>query len=263
MVMRFDRPNLHSFKLFGTPWLLSAICLFFLAGCGTTSVKPSAVTAVEVPKILPTAQYLPEDAFDKDGVKLPYESVENPYALQKGRIQKDHVARYIDARRAFKANDYDKARSLLTTLTTDAPNLSGPWVMLGDIALDGADIPAAVTYFENALLANPENVNAYIRLAKVLRMQGKFIDAQNLYAKVLALWKDFPEAHLNLAILYDVYLNKPLAAQQHMEAYQFLTGRQDEQVNRWLAEIRERTGVSYSIKAGEPEVSVSLAGGQS
>jgi len=92
-----------------------------------------------------------------------------------------------------------------------------------------------------------------------LRLQGKFIQSQNVYAKSLALWKDFPEAHLNLGILYDIYLNKPLAGQQHMEAFQFLSDSKKHEVTEWLSEIRTRTGVEYSIKAGAGAETPSLS----
>ncbi|WP_018276227.1 tetratricopeptide repeat protein [Teredinibacter turnerae] len=234
--------------------------LLGLAGCGGTSVKDPLVSAEVVPVVLPTESYLPVDSFDKEGVLLPYEVAANPYAVQTGRIKKETVAQFIAARRAFRAESYGEAKQILEKLVDKARELSGPKVMLGDIALQEQRLDDAATLYEQAITTNPENVNAYLRLAKVRRLQGQFVVAQNYYAQALALWKDFPEAHLNLAILYDVYMNKPLLAQQHMEAYQFLSGNREGEVATWLAEIRERTGVDYSIRAGKPAHSVSVAG---
>ena len=83
-------------------------------------------------------------------------------------------------------------------------------------------LPAKSDY-EEAIRINKDNVNAYLRLALAQRELGEFILAQNTYSEALAIWPDFPEAHLNLSILYDLYLNHPIRAQEHMEAYQFLT----------------------------------------
>jgi tetratricopeptide (TPR) repeat protein len=94
---------------------------------------------------------------------------------------------------------------------------------------------------------NKNNVNAYIALGQLQRKQGYFSDAQNTYLEALNVWKDFPEAHLNLAILYDLYVNEPEEAQKHYEAYDFLTGRKDEKVKKWLVEVKQRTGIERSF----------------
>ena len=76
---------------------------------------------------------------------------------------------------------------------------------------------------------------------------GEFNVAQNTLALALQIWPDFPEAHLNLSILYDLYLNDPKSAQQHMEAYVFLNGNKNAQSEQWLAEIQGRTGITTSF----------------
>lgn len=232
-----------------------------LLACGASNpVKDSLVEIA--PEIIPTDLFLPMDHYDKEGVKLPYEMAENPYAQQVGRVKKESVSLYIEARRSYKKAKYDFAKGKLNTLLEKDVSLSGPWVMLGDIAMKQQQPEDAEKHFRKALDINPSNINAYLRLAQVLRVKGKFVSAQNVYAEVLALWKDFPEAHLNLGILYDVYLNKPLVGQQHMEAYQFLTDSKSQEVSEWLAEIRSRTGVEYSIKArlGAEPPALSIAG---
>ena len=247
--------------------LLAIVSL--LAGCGASNLsKNDAQQGIER-QVVDTAVYLPTDSFDKEGNLLPYLPRPNPYAEKGGRIKKQSVARYIEARRAFKAKNYASAQANLESLVSEDRSLSGPWVMLGDIALAQEDADKAELHFREAISVNPNNINAKLRLARLLRLKGEYIDAQNVYAEALAIWPDFPEGHLNLAILYDLYMNKPLQAQQHMESYQFLTDGKNEQVKAWLSEIRMRTGVEYSIDAGakksvqaaknEPQLSV--AGG--
>ena len=75
------------------------------------------------------------------------------------------------------------------------------------------------------------------------------------YAEALSVWEDFPEAHLNLAVLYDIYLNDPLQAQQHMEAYQFLTEEKDAKTAEWLQEIQSRTGIAPNLYIGPSNTS--------
>lgn len=224
---------------------VALVAALALTGCSTGGSKLSLVTDADVrPELLSTRQYLPEQLADDEGQWLPYEAGENPYTNQRGRVRRDSVVSFIEARRAFKAQKYDEAEALLQELTEQDQRLSGPWVMLGDIAVERDQYQQALDYYVRAIDINSNNVNAYLRLAKVQRIQGQFLHAQNTYTKALSIWPDFPEAHLNLAVLYDVYLNHPLRAQRHMEAYQFLTHAENDQVATWLAEIRRRTGLA-------------------
>lgn len=198
--------------------------------------------------LLATEQFLPVQQRDETGALLPYVAMTNPYAELKGRIDKESVTAYIDARRAFTAKKYDFAEQLLVELLEREKNLSGPWVMRGDIALEKNQLAEAVEHYAQAIKVNELNFNAWLRLAKAQRMRGHFHHAQNTYAKALTLWRDGPELHLNLGVLYDLYFNSPLQAQAHMEAYQLLSGGENREVIAWLDEVRERTGVASTLK---------------
>lgn len=218
-------------------------------GCATTSqnTKLDFIGSNKDASLASTLEYLPVPKLDDSGAALPYEPTANPYLLQKGKIKKESVVKYIDAKRAIKQKQYSQAEKLLQELTVEDKSLSGPWIALGDIAVEQKKYSQAADNYIAAIGINEKNINAYMRLAQTQRMQGNFLNAQNTYAKALALWPDFPEAHLNLAVLYDVYLNHPLRAQKHMEAYQFLTHGENKDVAKWLVEIQQRTGVAVSL----------------
>ena len=258
--MKLDKPTNSAFSLLG---LLLASWL--LVSCGGTTKKnveakqPGEDTTLRVRS---SEAYLPIDSFDELGQKLPYQKAVNPYTSASEPIEKASIDLYIAARRAFKAQQYDKAQGLLEKLVEQDKTLSGPLVLLGDIARVKSAYGKAIDHYKSAIAINSVNTNAYLRLALVYRMQGEFTRAQNTYVKALSIWKDFPEAHLNLAVLYDLYLDKPLKAQQHLEAYEFLLGNKTRKVTEWLSEIRSRTKVDYSIQAGKPLTqSASVAGG--
>lgn len=239
--------------------LLSTVLVVF--GCATGGSKLKLVTDAEHrPDMVPTLQYVPVQEPNPEGGFLPYEAKENPYLAQRSRVEKESVVNFIEARRAYKAGQYAQAQKRLLALTTQDAGLSGPWVMLGDIAVDTAEYQQAVDYYVKAIEINKVNINAYLRLARAQRLLGYFLHAQNTYAKVLSIWPDFPEAHLNLAVLYDIYLNHPLRAQKHMEAYQFLTDGTNDEVAGWLSEIQQRTGIApgfHNSKIESNPVSVS------
>ena len=232
--------------------LPALLALFGLFGCASGG---PGIGGTDTPlQLASTLETIPVQSVDDNGAVLPYEARENPYLSERGRVNKESVLSFIEARRALKDGNLEQAQKVLLELTVANDRLSGPWVKLGDIAMEQNDDQLAASHYTKAIAVNDSNVNAYLRLAHVQRLQGKFLLAQNTYAKLLSIWPDFPEAHLNLAILYDVYLNHPLRAQKHMEAYQFLTGSENEKVAGWLEEIRLRTGIApgFDIEA-DPE----------
>lgn len=242
-VLRNDVASVNSL----VHWAVLAGCIV-LAGCASDSIKQNLDVVNQKPTLVTTQIFVPVLKQDKEGAYLPYESKINPYAAQSSRLKKESVLTYINAKRAFDKQQYGAAEILLRQLIVDDKKLSGPWVMLGDIAGKKEDYLTAKDHYEEALRVNKDNVNAYLRLALIQRELGEFIFAQNTYSEALSVWPDFPEAHLNLAILYDLYLNHPIRAQAHMEAYQFLTNESDEKVAQWLEEVQSRTGMATKLK---------------
>ena len=159
---------------------------------------------------------------------------------------------YVVASSLLQQGRLKEARTQFLKLTEKYPSLSGPWVKLGTIAEREDKYDEAIKHYKEAINVNKNNVNAYIALGLVQRRQGYFSDAQTTYLAALDVWKDFPEAHLNLAILYDLYANKPEEAQKHYEAYSFLSGGKDEKVHKWLAEVKQRTGIEGSFIDNPP-----------
>lgn len=244
--------------------LLSALVVGSLGGCAFNGDKEGwnydgsrAVT------LQATDIFLPVQERDEEGGQiLPYEAEPNPYAALTGRIDKEAITIYIDAQRAYNARKFEFGEQLLAELVKQAPDLSGPWVLRGDIAMAQDDLALAVEHYAAALKVNPINFNAHLRLAKVQRMRGHFHHAQHTYAQALAEWPDAAEVHLNLGVLYDLYLNMPLKAQAHMEAYYLLSGGNNGEVSAWLDEVRSRTGVVSTLKVmgpdGEPEAIIAM-----
>ena len=245
--MKFDKQLTMIFRR--TVYRLSFIIgLCLLVSCGGLPIKKSdeAVSRVSLPKE-GTLIYIPVQKVGAEGEVVPYQSMENPYLTQAGQVDAAAIDGFIAARRALKKKDYKKADALLDSVVETSSDLAGPWVMKGDIALLQKRESDAATFYQNAIEANKLNVNAYTKLAKTLRLLGRYQESLNTYVAALEVWKDFPEAHLNLAVLYDIYLNDPLLAQRHMEAYQFLTKEKDKTVAGWLEEIKSRTGAEENL----------------
>lgn len=219
--------------------------VFILAACAGN--KPKIPLAGQTVELKETQAFLPQQAYDEKGQAIAYEAMENPYLQIKSKINKGSVLLFIEAKKAIRSEDYATAKQKLNVITQKDTSLSGPWVLLGNIAVEERQYNLAQSHYQKAIKITPDNINAYIALAKVQRVMGEFHVAQNTLSLVLGIWKDCPEAHLNLGILYDLYLNQPTKAQQHIEAYLFLNGYKNKQAIAWYNEIQSRTGIEKSF----------------
>ncbi|MBW0147523.1 tetratricopeptide repeat protein [Marinobacter arenosus] len=251
-----------SVKHWRTGALMTAVLLSGCAGLGTVGGQGSTpeAPAKKVVESKPSApndgeasqRYLPQQAYDKQGNKIAYEPSPNPYTGTSEPVPPEAVTRFRKADSLMADEQYREARKAFEAITRDYPDLSGPWVKLGELAEIGERMERAEKSYKKALEVNPENVNAYLALALFQRRSGDFEAARDTYIAALALWKDFPEAHLNLAILFDLYMNQPALAQPHFEAYDFLTSGDNPRVADWLIEIRRRTGIETSFIDNPP-----------
>ncbi|TQV76939.1 tetratricopeptide repeat protein [Aliikangiella marina] len=254
MAMKFD----SFLKAFGL-----ILGCFILSSCGTNPAKKTIGllhTDNKPAELRSTVQFIPQRTKDAEtGLLVPYVAELNPYTTQSSRIDVDSVKNFIAAKNAVQNGNLKQAKLLLNKITLNDAELSGPWVVLGDIARQQNDSETAIASYKKAIEINLDNVNAYIRLAILQRELGQFIDSQNTYSWALSRWKDFPEAHLNLAVLYDIYLNKPLKAQRHMEAYLFLTEGKNKRHTKWLEEIQSRTGEAINLPVEKRQASTLAA----
>lgn len=229
-------------------WILASVCLLMLGGCATSSNIAQQEGLQADVHLMPTLHYIPQRTKNKEtGSVDDYIASANPYLQQKKRVNKTAVDQYLKVKKAIAENKVKQAKEQLHIMTEEHKKLSGPYVLLGNLSFNEGVLEVAIEHYQKALEINPLNVNAYLRLAKTFTENGQFLKAQNTYEEALSVWADFPEAHLNLGVLYDLYLNHPINAEKHMATYQFLTGYKDDSVERWIAEIRKRTGLNRTL----------------
>ncbi len=151
---------------------------------------------------------------------------------------------YQRALRAITQGNEDQAVSLLTDMTGQYPNFSGPHANLGLLYLRQGDSIKAEAAFNAALRVNPNNAVANNHLGIIYRQQGRFSEAEQAYLNALQSKPDYANAHLNLAILYDIYLLKLDKALQHYQQFQSLQAAEDNTVKNWIIGLKRRIKVS-------------------
>jgi len=149
---------------------------------------------------------------------------------------------YQHAIQSMQDEQWQTAREQLTTITTQQPSLSGPWLNLGITRTMLGDHTGAETAFKTALDVNHRAIEAYNQLGMLYRRQERLDDAQFIYEEALRLDPDNSNIHWNLAILYDRYLPNPHQALQHYQRYQQLTGSEDPLLQVWIDRLDNHGG---------------------
>ncbi len=160
------------------------------------------------------------------------------------------MAQFEAALKAMLAEDYATAEPMLESLVATWPDLSGPALNLGILYSATGRDPEAEAVFRGLIAEDAHNAVVWSELAIVLRRGGDFPGADEAYARALELQPDYARAWRNRGVLLDLYLQEPEEALMHYERYAELTGGSDQQVEKWIAELRMRLGVVESRVAG-------------
>lgn len=152
----------------------------------------------------------------------------------------DPDQRFQEALGLMKARQFPEAQAAFIALSRDYPAFSGPFTDLGILYAQGRQRELAVASLTRAVAANPENEVAHNWLGTLLRENGDFVRAEQSYRRAIAVRPGYAQAHLNLAILYDVALHRPRDALVSYRDYQRITGNEDLIVAAWIREIESR-----------------------
>ena len=108
----------------------------------------------------------------------------------------------------------DAKTSFLQAVNLDA-DLTDAWILLGGIAESERDATAE-DYYQNAILSNPNSIEAIHSLAYYLQNQNKVIPAIELYKQINALNPQYEDAYLNTGILY-ISIDSIKQAKEHFQ----------------------------------------------
>ena len=176
------------------------------------------------------------------------ERLPNPYLSDHPTVATAARQRFAAAIEALHKQQWQVAETDLLWLTENYPDLSGPYLNLALLYQHNGEDKKVEPAFLKAIAANANNIGAYNQYGIWLRGQGRFTDAEQQYLKALKKWPDSPESHLNLGILYDLYMGRLQPALDQYLAYQALQEKPDRQVQGWIVDTRRRLSES-----GAPE----------
>jgi Flp pilus assembly protein TadD len=160
-----------------------------------------------------------------------------PPPEQPGKVVKAQFKQAIDFMQSGKD---EEASALFTNITKLDPNLASPHTNLGILFYREGKLNKAEAAFKQALQLDAKDYVAANYLGMLYRSQGRFAAAETAYKQALSANPDYGYAHLNLAILYDLYLDDLPQALDHYLRYQQLGGAGDKRLKGWLADLRQR-----------------------
>lgn len=153
---------------------------------------------------------------------------------------------YDSARQALAAGRAADAERGFTALTKSNPELAGPYANLGLMHRQAGRNAEAIAALEKAVQLSPQRADLHNQLGIAYRMAGDFTKAKASYEKSIALDAVYAPAVLNLGILYDLYLWDGARALELYDRYLQLAPGGDDQVKRWIGDLRNRSQKSVA-----------------
>jgi Tfp pilus assembly protein PilF len=213
----------------GMGWLVPAVVLAVLTGCATDGTAPPATVIQQ--SVMTTGPTVARLADGRQGFVI----TEVPQVDEATRSDFERAVAMLNNR------NYGRAAELLEKVVAQSPGVTAPYIDLA-IAYRHLGRPEqAEAQLKTALELVPGHPVACNEYGLLYRKTGRFAEARAMYETSLARFPDYYPMHRNLGILCDLYLNDLECALTHYEVY----GRarpDDEQVQLWIADLRNRLG---------------------
>jgi len=165
------------------------------------------------------------------------EAISTTKSSQQSQFTEQQSNDYKNALQLLKNKNYPAAESSLLDLTTKAPKIAGPWANLGLIKLLQKDPANAEIFVKKALKFSPKMPQALNLMGLISTHNRDIKGAESYYLQALTSKKDYSNAHYNLALLYDIYLQDIKKAVVQYRHYLRLTNNEDKNTIRWVKQL--------------------------
>ena len=210
--------------------------MLLLAACSTPAPRAPEKSAEKSPVIAPKPAPAPA-AVPRPRIDAA-KGVEELQRLIAGLERKDY---------ARSEAEFEELVRVLPTMPEAYFNLAWVKQQLGKHEEVGA-------HGASGLKLRPTETAAYLMMALSERELGRFRHAESIYLAGLAIAPDDDRLHLNLGILYDLYLQRPGEALEHYRHYQRQQKAANAQVGGWIVAMERAAGAKSTVESGPAEV---------
>jgi tetratricopeptide (TPR) repeat protein len=152
------------------------------------------------------------------------------------------VSRYQQVLGALQAGNDPAAETQLRALINDYPQHAGPMVNLALLQARRNELQPAAELLTRATTVCEQCAQPWTELGVVQRKLGRFEAAEQSYQNAIAADDRYANAHFNLAVLYDLYLQRPELALEQFQRFRELGGAATSgDVEKWIADLQRRT----------------------
>ncbi|WP_426416657.1 tetratricopeptide repeat protein [Aestuariirhabdus sp. LZHN29] len=161
-------------------------------------------------------------------------------AVQAHEVTPELKAEYENAIAMLREGETDPAQDALNNLLKKDDQIAGAHLNLALILYRNGEYDQAKRSVERTLQLSPRNAAAYNLQGTLMRRGGNFDGAALAYANAMAADPNYAPAYLNMAILFDIYLQFWDDARQFYQRYQQLSTNPDPRVEHWLQDLNHR-----------------------
>ncbi len=144
-----------------------------------------------------------------------------------------------------------QAQTVLKKMTSDYPQLSGPYANLGVVYSRQKNWTDALSVLKKGMEKNPKNIKILNQLGFVYRQSGDFKQAEKSYLGAIKEAPNDTTAYINIGILYDIYMGQFVKASNYYQKYQSMLPKADRKVAGWIVDINRRAGIKTQIASEE------------
>jgi tetratricopeptide (TPR) repeat protein len=136
-----------------------------------------------------------------------------------------------------------QAEAMLLDAVKSDKKTSGVYYRLAYVQFKQQKLSEAAKNIAASIELQQKNYYALNLAGIIARERGNFVEAKSFYQRALQAYPRFRAAHINLAILADIYLRDYELAKHHYELALALAGGKDETIEKWLLDLKRRMSV--------------------
>ena len=155
-------------------------------------------------------------------------------------------AMFEKALEALYSNNLRAAEAWFVRITERYPDYASPWTNLGIIYARAGRDKDALAALDQALMLAPDDCAPLVQHGVLMRKRGAFRKAEEAYLRCVRYEPDNAAAHLNLGILYELYLGRLEDAIRSYQRYQSVADSPDARVASWIAVLARRVAANGS-----------------